>query len=93
MVNPEPEAENPEDLPIDVRPIYVAKRLADAERLETVFTKAGIEYEVEPDTYPGGVIFRTTRVGAFFYVAPALRGRAVDVMLENGFIPIEPQAP
>ena len=88
MVDPGQEAENTEG-----EPIYMAKRLADAERLEAIFTKAGIEYLVEPDTYPGGVIFRTTRVGAFFYVALELRARAVDVMLENGFIPVEPLAP
>jgi len=88
MVNPETEWEQPED-----RHIYVAKRLADAERLEAVFTKAGIEYEVEPETYAGGVIFRTARVGAFFYVEPEWWERAEAVMLENGFIPIEPQKP
>jgi len=70
-------------------PIYVAKRLADAERLEAVFTKAGIEYEVEPETYQGGVIFRSTRVGAFFYVEPESRERAAAVMAENGFIPLK----
>ena len=69
-------------------PIYVAKRLADAERLEAVFTKAGIAYEVEPDTFVGGVIFRSTRVGAFFYVEPELRERAAAVMTENGFKPL-----
>jgi hypothetical protein len=71
-------------------PIYVAKRLADAERLEAVFTKAGIGYEVEPDTFQGGVIFRSTRVGAFFYVAPELWERAAAVMAENGFVPLKP---
>lgn len=71
------------------RPIYVAKRLADAERLEAVFTKAGIEYEVEPDTFMGGVIFRSTRVGAFFYVEPDVRERAAAVMTENGFRPLQ----
>jgi hypothetical protein len=71
------------------RPIYVAKRLADAERLEAVFTKSGIEYEVEPDTFQGGVIFRTTRVGAFFYVTPELWERAAAVMAENGFVPLK----
>jgi hypothetical protein len=74
---------------MDDPPIYVAKRLADAERLEAVFTKAGIEYEVEPDTFQGGVIFRSTRVGAFFYVAPESRDRAAAVMTENGFIPLK----
>ena len=71
------------------RPVYVAKRLADAQRLEAVFSAAAIEYEVEPDTYQGGVIFRTARVGAFFYVAPELRDRATAILLENGFTPVK----
>jgi len=71
------------------RPVYVAKRLADAKRLEEVFTAAGIEYDVEPDTYQGGIIFRSARVGAFFYVAPGVRERAAAVMLENGFSPVK----
>jgi hypothetical protein len=85
MVSTETDAENPEELPI-----YVAKRLADAERLEAVFAAAGIEYDVEPKTYQGGVIFRTERVGAFFYVAAELRDRAAAVMTENGFAPLAP---
>src|SRR5580658_1693060 len=67
------------------RPVYVARRLADAQRLEAVLTAAGIEYDVEPQTYQGGVVFRSTRVGAFFYVAPEWRDRAAAVMLESGF--------
>lgn len=72
------------------RPIYVAKRLADAQRLEGVFTTAGIEYDVETDTYQGGLIFRSARVGAFFYVAPETWERAAGVMKENGFRPALP---
>lgn len=72
------------------RPVYVARTLSDAQRLEAVLTEAAIEYEVEPDTYQGGIIFRTSRVGAFFYVAPELRERAVAVMQENGFRPAKP---
>ncbi len=72
------------------RPVYVARTLADAQRLEAVFTAAAIEYEVEPDTYQGGIIFRTSRVGAFFYVEPELRERAVAVLQENGFRPAKP---
>jgi hypothetical protein len=72
------------------RPIYVAKRLAEAERLEAVFTTAGIKYDVETDTYQGGLIFRSARVGAFFYVAPDTWERAAGVMKENGFRPALP---
>jgi hypothetical protein len=67
--------------------IFVAKRLRDATTLESLLTKAGIDYTVEPDQYEGGLIFKSMRVGAFFYVRPELRERAIAVMLENGYIP------
>ena len=67
--------------------IYIAKRLADALRLENILTEAGVDYGVEADHYQGGVIFRSNRVGAFFYVRPELRDRAISVMLENGYVP------
>jgi hypothetical protein len=68
--------------------IFVAKRLRDAISLEGVLTGAGIDYGVEPDHYEGGMIFKSLRVGAFFYVRPELRERAVAVMLENGYVPL-----
>ena len=68
--------------------IFIAKRLADAQRLEGILTQAGVEYTVEPDQYQGGIVFRTARVGAFFYVDPADKDRATDVMMENGYVPL-----
>ena len=50
--------------------IYIAKKLKDALRLESVLTDAGVDYGVETDEYKGGFIFPATRVGAFFYVDP-----------------------
>jgi hypothetical protein len=69
--------------------IFVAKRLRDAIRLEAALTAAGIDYAVEPDEYEGGIIFRSKRVGAFFYVRPEFRESAVAVMLEHGFVPVK----
>lgn len=69
--------------------IFVAKRLRDAIGLESVFTAAGIDYGVEPDEYEGGLIFKTMRVGAFFYVRPDAKESAVAVMLENGYVPVK----
>jgi len=69
--------------------IFVAKRLRDALRLESVLNGAGIDYAVEPDQYEGGIIFKSLRVGAFFYVRPELREQAVAVMLENGYVPLK----
>jgi hypothetical protein len=40
---------------------------------------------VEPDQYVGGVIFRSERVGAFFYVAPESAERVREAMHRNGF--------
>jgi hypothetical protein len=73
----------------ELRPVYVAKKLSDAQRLEAVFTSAEINYDVVPETYQGGVIFRSSRVGAFFYVADEDRTRAEAVMTECGFRPVK----
>ncbi len=77
-----------EDQP-DYRLIYIAKKLKDALALEKHLTDAGIEYVVEPDHYTGGVIFRSQRIGAFFYIAPEDETRARNSMLGAGFKPWE----
>jgi hypothetical protein len=69
--------------------IFVAKRLRDAIALEAVLDRAGIDYGVESDEYDGGVIFRTKRVGAFFYVRPEARESAIALLLDNGYVPAE----
>ena len=67
--------------------IYIAKRLKEALRLETLLTDAGLDYLVEPDKYSGGIIFQSERVGAFFYVAPGDAGVAKDTLTRSGFKP------
>jgi len=69
--------------------IYIAKRLRDAKRLESILTEAGIDYGVEPDEYQGGIIFRRARIGAFFYVLPEFRERALEVLAANNYKPQE----
>jgi hypothetical protein len=71
--------------------IFIAKRLRDALRLETLLTEAGVDFGVEPDEYRGGVIFRTVRTGAFFYVLPEAVENAHRVLRANGFKPQEPE--
>ena len=73
----------------DLALIYVAKKLAEALRLEKLLTDAGLDYLVEPDKYSGGVIFQSERVGAFFYVAPADQAAARDRLTQSGFRPYE----
>ncbi len=68
--------------------IYIAKKLRDALRLESLLEAYGVDYGVEADEYRGGVIFRSVRVGAFFYVLPESVAQASDAMERNGFKPI-----
>jgi len=65
--------------------IYIARRLKEALRLEDALTTSAVEYAVEPDTYSGGVIFPSQRVGAFFYVLPEVAEQARQVMQQHGF--------
>ena len=67
--------------------VFIAKKLRDALRLEGIFTEAGLDYGVEADEYRGGVIFRSVRAGAFFYVLPGAVEAAHAIMERHGIKP------
>jgi hypothetical protein len=69
--------------------LFIAKKLRHALALEEALTQAGIDYAVEIDEYQGGVIFRTTRQGAFLYVLPAVLEKAREVTRAAGFTPYQ----
>jgi hypothetical protein len=71
----------------DLDLIYIAKRLKEALALEKWLTDRNVDYLVEPDHYSGGIIFRTTRVGAFFYVQPEALDSARIILREGGYKP------
>ena len=48
---------------------------------------AGLDYAVETDTYRGGMIFVSERVGAFFYVEPETEPSVRELMRTNRFRP------
>jgi hypothetical protein len=73
--------------------IYIAKKLREALRLESIFTEAGLDYGVEADEYRGGVLFRSVRVGAFFYVRPEAVEAAYAIMRRNGYKPFAGGSP
>lgn len=73
--------------------IFIAKKLRDAKALEAVLSAAGIDYHVEPDEYLGGFVFKTKRIGAFFYVDGDMREAAIEVMIKKGFVPADPDHP
>ena len=67
--------------------IYIGKKLKDALRLEEILTAASVDYGVEADEYRAGVIFRSVRAGAFFYVLPENVDTAREIMRQNGYKP------
>lgn len=71
--------------------IYIAKRLREAKELEDFLTERSLNYLVEPDTYSGGVIFRSQRIGAFFYVRGEDLERTRVAMEEGGYRLFEPE--
>jgi len=70
--------------------IYIAKRLSEAKKLEGLLTAAGLDYLVEADRYHGGIIFRSERVGAFFYVPEETAEAARRVLQDHGYRPLGP---
>jgi hypothetical protein len=73
--------------------IYIGKKLRDALRLEEILTEANVDYGVEADEYRGGVIFRSVRAGAFFYVLPEMVESVHEVMRQHGYQPYTGAAP
>ena len=67
--------------------VYIAKRMSDATELEELLTRNAVDYGVEADTYTGGAVFRSERVGAFFYVLPEIEQQVRELMRTNGFRP------
>ncbi len=74
---------------VDLSLLYVAKKLKEALALEEILTHAEVEYLVEPDTYRGGIIFVSERIGAFFYVSPETLEAAQGVLRTHKYKPYE----
>lgn len=72
---------------IDLELLFIAGRLKEAKALEAVLTEAGVDYLIETDTYRGGFIFVSERVGAFFYCREEHAGNAREVMRAAGYKP------
>jgi hypothetical protein len=73
----------------ELKLVFVAKKLKEALALEKLLTDAGLDYLVETDKYSGGIIFRSERVGAFFYASPDGEGAVREVMRGGGFAPYD----
>ena len=72
---------------VELALVYIAKRLKEALKVEETLNAGGVDYLVEADRYSGGLIFRSERIGAFFYVAAEKEGAAQTVLGGQGFKP------
>ena len=71
----------------DVEPVlaYVARKLKHALLVEQLLTEAGVDYVIETDTFANGIIFRSERIGAFFYVQADDLNTARGALERHGF--------
>ncbi len=67
--------------------MYIAKKLKDALALEEMLTESAVDYAVEVDYYTGGLIFRSQRAGAFFYVEEPKLTEVADLLRSRGYRP------
>ena len=71
--------------------VYMARRLKESLAVERVLDDGGLDYVVEPAYYQSGLLFRTTKIGAYFYVLPQDVDRAHTLLTERRYKPYESQ--
>ncbi len=74
---------------VDLVLLFIASRLKEAKALEAVLDQAGVDYLIETDTYRGGFIFVSERIGAFFYCREEDAARAQTALQTAGYKPYQ----
>jgi hypothetical protein len=77
----------------DLELVFVARKLDEALGVEDLLTQTEVDYLVETDTYKGGVIFPSERVGAFFYVLPETADGVREALSQAGYRPFRTDNP
>ena len=67
----------------------MARRLKESLSVERALDAGGVDYAVEPAYYQSGLLFRSTKIGAYFYVLPRDEERARSLLAECGYKPYE----
>jgi hypothetical protein len=65
--------------------VFMARRLKHALAVEKMFSACSLDYALETAPYQSGLLFRSSRIGVLFYVAPESEGRARALLLERGY--------
>ena len=64
--------------------VYMARRLKHALAVEKIFNEGGLDYFLDTGPYLSGVLFRSAKVGVFFYIAPEEEERARALLMASG---------
>ena len=64
--------------------IYMARRLKRALAAQQIFDARGIDYLLETGPYLSGLLFRTSKVGVFFYTKAEDEEHARTLLREAG---------
>lgn len=73
--------------------VLVARRLRDAQRVEGLLDREGLDYAVSAEEYRASLLLLPVRrVGAFFWVRPDEAARARDVLRARGERVVEVEA-
>ena len=69
--------------------VYMARRLKESVAVEKVMDNGDLDYAVEPAYYQSGLLFRSTKIGAYFYVLPEEEDRARSLLTDKGYKPYD----
>jgi len=64
--------------------VYLARRLKDALAVEQIFDVSGLDYALETGPYQSGLLFRSSKVGVYFYVRPQDAEQALTALSQHG---------
>jgi hypothetical protein len=64
--------------------VYLARRLRDALAVEKIFEASGLDYALETGPYQSGLLFRSSKVGVYFYVRPQDAAQALTSLSKHG---------
>ena len=56
--------------------VYMARRLKHALAIEKILNESDVDYFLETGPYQSGLLFRTTKVGVYFYTTSEQEDRA-----------------
>jgi hypothetical protein len=87
-----PDLEQFDEQECELELVYIAAKVAEAQRVEAILEEQGIEYTIQVEQYRSGVIFSSVRAGAFFYVLPEAAARCREGLKRLGYKVQEPLA-